>query len=286
MPRLHILQSIWAMDRLHSDGMEWSLDERFTMIRQAGFDGICTHFHTRSEVTPWIGAARDHGFVIEGQCFPTDIASLRPALDLAAEYGVHHLTVQADVRPYDVDSSVPILQGWHELGQAYGVNVLIETHRGMMTTDLWSTREMLDRLPTLPLLADLSHYVCGQETTLPVAPRNQEMIERVLRQAQGFHGRIASSGQVQVELGFPCHRPWVEQFLRWWEFGFRDWLDRAAHDASLTFTCELGPRPYAISGPDGNDLSDRWQDAMAMKAMIAELWGKIGGQAPSKTFAN
>ena len=128
---------------------------------------------------------------------------------------------------------------------------MIETHRGMMTTDLWSTREMLDRLPAQPLLIDLSHYVVGQEITLPVSARNQAMVDRILAHAQGFHGRVASSGQVQVEIDFLCHAPSLEQFLIWWRQGFRCWLAQAGPADSLTFTCELGPKPYAISGPDG-----------------------------------
>ena len=55
------------------------------------------------EVEPRIDQAKDYGFVIEGQAFPRSIDGLRPALELAAEYGIHHLTVQADVRPYDTD---------------------------------------------------------------------------------------------------------------------------------------------------------------------------------------
>lgn len=42
------------------------MPERFRMIRDAGFDGICHHFHTEAEVRRWIDAALDHGFVIEG----------------------------------------------------------------------------------------------------------------------------------------------------------------------------------------------------------------------------
>lgn len=275
MPEFHILQSIWGMDRLQSDGREWPMEQRLDMIRDAGFAGLCTHFHTRAEVEPWIDQARDYGFVIEGQCFPTSIDALHPALELAAEHRIHHLTVQADIRPYDVDGCIPILEGWQRLGADYGVPVLIETHRNMMTTDLWATRQMLDRLPTLPLLADLSHYVCGQEITLPVSERNQTAIERILTQAKGFHGRVASCEQVQIEIGFPHHRPWLDLFLGWWRLGFGTWLDQAGPDDSLTFTCELGPRPYAISGPDGNDLSDRWADAQTMQAMIADLWTRV-----------
>jgi hypothetical protein len=43
----------------------------------------------------------------------------------------------------------------------------------------------------------------------------------------------------------------------------------------LTFLCELGPPPYAITGPDGAEISDRWQEALLMKGMIRELWRRI-----------
>jgi hypothetical protein len=43
----------------------------------------------------------------------------------------------------------------------------------------------------------------------------------------------------------------------------------------LTFLCELGPPPYAITGPDGMELSDRWQDALVMKDMVRALWRRI-----------
>ena len=169
MPRLHLLRSIWGMDRRQSDGREWSLSERFAMIHAAGFAGIGHHSHTAAEVETWIDEARDYGFVIEGQCFPRTVDELWPTLELAGRYGVHHLTVQADVRPYGVEGCIPILEGWRRLARAAG--------------------------------------------------------------------------------------------------------------DSLTFLCELGPKAYAISGPDGNDLSDRWAEARQLKAGIEALWAGLADEA-------
>ena len=46
-------------------------------------------------------------------------------------------------------------------------------------------------------------------------------------------------------------------------------------DATFTFLCELGPREYAMTGADGYELSDRWQEALMMKEMIRDLWNRI-----------
>jgi hypothetical protein len=147
--------------------------------------------------------------------------------------------------------------------------------RDRMTTDLFFTLQLLDCFPDLRLTADVSHYLVGREFAWPVDEVNHAMIHRILDHSWGIHGRIASREQVQISLGFPQHRGWVELFMGWWEYAIRSWRKRAGRDAVLTFLCELGPPPYAITGPDGAELSDRWQDALRMKDMIRALWQRI-----------
>jgi hypothetical protein len=47
----------------------------------------------------------------------------------------------------------------------------------------------------------------------------------------------------------------------------------------MNFLCELGPPPYAITGADGWELSDRWAEAQLMKDGIREMWTRLENEA-------
>jgi hypothetical protein len=147
-----------------------------------------------------------------------------------------------------------------------------------MTTDLFFTLHLLDRFPDLRFTADLSHYLVGREFAWPVDDENHALMHRILDNSWAFHGRVASREQVQIQTSFAHHRNWVDLFMGWWEYGFRSWLRRAGPDATLTFLCELGPSPYAITGADGYELSDRWQEAQAMMHEVRALWARVASE--------
>jgi hypothetical protein len=280
MQTLLFFQSLWAMERRHTDGYERSLAENIATITEADFDGVSAHYTNRADVVRLNETMRGTGLKVEGVCFPRTVDDLRLPLELAAEYPVKHINLQPDIRLRRIDDCLPLLDGWMRLADDAGIPVFIETHRDRMTTDLFFTLDLLDQRPDLPFLADLSHFLVGREFAFPVEAENHALIQRVLRNAQAFHGRVASREQVQIEISFPHHRPWVDLFLEWWGYGFRYWRSRAADDAELVFTCELGPKPYAITGRDGNDTTDRWAEALLLRQMVRDLWDATA-QAPS-----
>ena len=278
MQTLSIFQSLWAMERRHADGFERTLEQNIELIHRAGFAGVSTDFRDRDFVKRLSALLKAAGMRAEGQCFPRTVDELKPVLDIAAEFGVHHLDIQPDVRPRRLQDCIPLIEGWRRLAEEVDFPVYIEKHRDRMTTDLYFTLDLLDCFPDLKLLGDLSHFLVGREFAWPVSAENHAMMHRILDHCWGFHGRVASREQVQIEISFPHHRMWLDLFLGWWEYGFLSWRKRAGDDDDLAFTCELGPKPYAITGRDGEDTTDRWAEALMMKREIEQLWRKTGAQ--------
>jgi hypothetical protein len=273
--KLLFLQSMWAMERRHTDGVERSLEQNIEMIVGAGFDGVSMSFTDAPLARRAAALLKPSGKIIEAQCFPQTVDDLAPALDLCAEVGVHHLDIQADVRPRRLQDCIPLVEGWRRLAEEVDFPVYFETHRDRMTTDLYFTLDLLDCFPDLKLLGDLSHFLVGREFATPISAENHAYIHRILDNCWAFHGRVASREQVQIEISFPHHRPWLEIFLDWWKYGFASWRGRAGPADSLSFVCELGPKPYAIADRDGNDTTDRWQEALLMRDHVRALWDAL-----------
>ena len=286
--RLMVFQSLWAMERRHTDGHERSLEENLRLIAGAGFDGVSAHYTDRTYVRTLARLRAAHGLSAEGQCFPRTVDDLQPVLENAVEFGAHHIDLQPDVRPRTVRECVTLLDGWQRLAEQVDIPVYVETHRDRMTTDLYFTLDLLDARPGLKMLGDISHYLVGREFSWPVSNENHALMHRILDHSWAFHGRVASREQVQIELSFEPHRMWVDLFLDWWRYGFASWSRRAEPDDTLAFTCELGPKPYAIIGRDGNDTTDRWMESLLLRDWIQQIWNEVqtanaAGQ-PFQTF--
>jgi hypothetical protein len=275
---LRIFQSLWGMSQLPFEGgPEWSVAEKVDRIAAGGFDGIdigWTPDLPCEEAVERAGAAGlDYGLV----CFPRSVEGFREqvatfrALDPAPIY----LNMQPIPKVFSAEEGAALLSEWIWTAEDAGFRTLVETHRDRMTTDLRFTLTLMDLVPEMRMVADLSHFVVGQEFAWPVDDEDQALVRRVLERSDMFHGRVASREQVQIAVGWEHHRQWLDLFLGWWEEGFRGWRQRSGPDDELIFVTELGPPWYAITGPDGKELSDRWDDALALQRHVRGIWERL-----------
>ena len=275
MQRLQVFQSIWAMERRRPDGAEWSLDRQVEMIAAAGYDGMDLLSGRPGQARAAKALLDRHGLACTCCAFPGSVDALAADIDLAREVGAVHLNIIGRVFPFTVAEGAGVVRAWLGMCAAAGVPAMIETHRDCITTDMLYTLQLMEAVPEMPVCADLAHYVVGREFAWPIDDWTRGLVGTILGRAAGFQGRVGSREQIQVQIGFPQHRDWLDLFLGWWEEGFRLWRARAPGDATLNFLCELGPREYAITGADGYELSDRWQEALEIKRLVRGIWDRL-----------
>jgi hypothetical protein len=276
LAQLQCFQSLWATELRRPGQAERPAAERFDRVKDAGFDGLAIDLGASDLVAarsyvPEYARTGLKGLVI---AFPTSVEALRPALHLAKDIDAPFVVVVGKVMPLAVADMIPVVRGWMQVAAEESVPIQFETHRNCITNDLFSTLLMLDAIPEMRLCADLSHYVVDREMMLPIAADMQGYVERVLERSDSFQGRIATRSQIQVQVGFPQHRLWLETFLGWWRQGFSSWQVRAPQ-RDLVFLCELGPPNYAITDALGDELSDRWEEALLLRRMACEIWDEV-----------
>ncbi|MBA4865813.1 sugar phosphate isomerase/epimerase [Streptomyces sp. PSKA54] len=272
---LSVFQSLWAMEGLPWRAPRpWTLEERIERTAEAGFAGVGLDLYAReapaaSEVAPLLRAAGLRSLVT---AFVNDRTPLAASLEYAAEVGAELVVVCGQVFPDEPAEAAELVREWRKETEAAGFAFHLETHRYTLTNDLAFTHRLAAELPDVALSLDLSHYVVGNELPDKSHARVDGMIGRLLSLGASLQGRVATREQVQVPLEFGQHAAQVERFRGWWLEAMRSWRTRAADAADLVFLCELGTTPYAITGADGEELSDRWHEALLLKAWAEELF--------------
>ena len=274
MQRLEVFQSLWAMTRRPWQGEEMPLADMMAQIAEAGFDGVDVVYGDYAQAEMEALLTR-HDLACTITAFPTSIATLRPALDLAVALRARHLNIIGAVYPFDVDGGAKYVRGWMDLCDDAGMPVTIETHRDCLTTDMLYTLQLMRAVPGMKLCADLSHFVVGREFRWPITPEVQAQVESILDRSASIQGRVASREQIQLQVSFAHHREWFDQFADWWAYGFRSWKRRNPGDAVLNFLCELGPREYAMTDADGEEMSDRWEEALIIRDRVRQIWSDL-----------
>jgi hypothetical protein len=274
---LEVFQSLWAMEMRQPGVAERPMEENFQMAAEAGYRGLCvdpgvSEIQKTLDMKPLF---RQYDLKCMMNVFPGTLDEMKPLLALANEMDACLVNVIGGVMPLTVEDGVPVIRQWMSDARAAGVTLLFETHRECTLNDLYYTLQLIDQVPEMRLCADLSHYVIDREMRIPLNQRDAGFMHQILERSDCFQGRIANREQIQVQIDFPQHQEWVQQFRRWWQDGMSMWCERNEDDTTLFFLCELGPPPYAITDAKGLELSDRWSEALTIKGWAEEIWDSV-----------
>ena len=273
---LQVYQSLWAMQPHDASGKILPYEAIVEKVADAGFAGMALYFGVTSEadirrILPMMADAGLRPFLVD---FPKTIEGLRPVLRLAREHDAPFVVVIGQVMPLSVDGMIPVIRAWIAMSEEEGMPIQFETHRNCITNDLYTTLTLLDAIPEMRMCADLSHYLVEREIPFPISPREQGHIRRILERSDSFQGRVAGRQQIQLPLAFPQSQQWVELFKGWWRDGFASWQQRNA-EGECVFLCELGPPEYALTGPDGREMSSRWEEALTIRDWVQQIWADL-----------
>jgi hypothetical protein len=282
MAVLRVYQSLWATEQRRAGVPERPVAERFDAVKDAGYDGLAIDLGALDLPAARACAPEFARTGLEGllTAFPTSIEALRPALHLAKDIGAPFVIVVGQVMPLKVQDMIAVVREWLRIAAEEGMPIQFETHRNCITNNLFATLQMLEAVPEMRLSADLSHYVVEREMMQPISTEMQDYVLRVLGRSDSFQGRIATRNQIQVPIAFPQHREWRATFMGWWGEGFRLRRRRCPAD-DLIFLCELGPPNYAMTDANGDELSDRWQEALELKRLARALWAETDSASGS-----
>ncbi len=273
---LHVYTSLWAMQPHDQTGVKLPYEQVVEMVAEAGYHGMALDLGAADiavvdAVEPLMAKAGLTPLLV---AFPKTVAELRDVLKRAKDIGSPFVDVIGQVTPLTVDGMIPVIREWIRMSEEEGVPIQFESHRNCITNDLYTTLTLLDAIPEMQMCADLSHYVVDREFWFPLSDRDMGLISRILERSDSFQGRVASRQQIQLQLDFPQNQKWVELFKGWWREGLAGWQDRNA-SGDCIFLCELGPPEYAMTGPDGKEMSNRWEEALQIKAWVEDIWANL-----------
>lgn len=153
----------------------------------------------------------------------------------------------------------------------FGIPLLIETHRGRITQDLYRTAQWVRQCPGVTIALDLSHYIVAGENVGGDEQLFHQHLASLLERTAIIHGRISNGQSIQVAAD-ASHGADVHLFHTVWQRAMQCWLADAPADAVFIFEPELGPPPYAPITPAGIESCSRTEQSRVLLNMARTAW--------------
>jgi sugar phosphate isomerase/epimerase len=280
-PRLWLVQNIWGMEGLATNGKAWSVDDKLQRLTEAGFDALDVYaggMNSDAEIDEWRERAKRAGLKLGAAVTIRKPADIDVQLARAQRTGSPYVDVNIPVYAMPDADAVRLVEKISRRCKQLKLTMALQTHRGHVTQDLRRAVALVTAVPSLSLNLDLSHYFVAGELRLPLIPEVQAWFKTLSEHAIMFDGRVSNGEQIQIDLLAPgeASLPYVEAFRHLWRDAMVVWLARAKAGDIFPVRLELGPPAarYAQIDAKGDELSDRWQQTLALRALLVSAWNE------------
>lgn len=162
--------------------------------------------------------------------------------------------------------------------------IFIETHRATITQDIQRTVELTKRFPDVRFNGDFSHWYTGLEMTYGDFEARLDFIQPVFDRIRYMHGRIGTSGTIQVAVtGVDDDREFVQHHKQFMRRAMQGFLNSATAGDVLVFAPELLPpdinygRAFPQSDGTLREEADRFTQAQILGEIAKACWIEAGG---------
>lgn len=195
---------------------------------------------------------------------------LRVFLERAVELGAVAINVHLGHAYLTPDEAALMVDDVYQMADAYRLPLLLETHRGRVTQDLFRTAELLKLRPDTVVTLDLSHYLVAGETLGGSEDLFRASLSSLLSRTGLIHGRISNGQSIQVATDDAFAFAGVFESL--WQEAMELWLADAPADAVFVFEPELGPAPYANTDRYGAEIFSRTEETCVITELARRVW--------------
>ncbi len=272
-PALVILINSWTLSGHPSADREWSLAERLSAVREAGFDAYCSPADT-----PGLKDALAEYCLRYGGAFDADSAEqFGPKIDANLAIGDGPINCQLADHDTPVEQAIELTIALMEEAERRNARVHLEVHRNTCTETPEKTyaiaegcKKATGRYPRINF--DFSHPSIIKH--LHAGNYSDRLFENIelfqlsslwhMRPFNGQHCQVpVTDGQGNFSPEYEEMRPFIRQALT-------HWLQGSRPGGELWVVPELGPRPeYSLSC-----FPDSWEDTIVLGKDIRKIWAE------------